>query len=192
MNRIAFIALALLPALLLCSCGSAKDKKKKKDLMDQTLGQRLNKPDMNRTSPFQKYMDDPSQERSIGSKWQTQEHHVSNFSGANQAKGLNYFKTSDAKGLTMSRDGQATFSGAGKTSQFGSQTFDASMSRDATKMSRDGSTFFRDGGKTFGTDSALPSSQQIGKAPKVIENRPFDDLSKTYSEDEIKRLLGRP
>jgi hypothetical protein len=66
------------------------------------------------------------------------------------------------------------------------------MSRDATKMSRDGGSFFRDGGKAFGVDSALPSNQQIGKAPKVIENRPLDDLSKTYSEDDIKRLLGRP
>lgn len=190
MNRIAFIALALVPALL-CSCGSPKDKKKK-DLMDQTLGQRLNKPDMNRTSSFQKYMSDPTNDRNISSKWQQQVHRVSNFSGADQVKGLNYFKTSDAKGLTMARDGQSTFSGEGKVSRFGDQTFDTSLSRDAAKMSRDGGSLFRDGGKTFGTDSALPSSQQIGKAPKVIENRPFDDLSKTYSEDEIKRLLGRP
>ena len=185
-----FKVVLCLGAALLCSCSTKS--KKKKDPMSQTLGQRLNKPDMDRVSPYQKYMSDPSKGRNIGSKWQTQGHRASNFNGANQAKGLNYFKTSDAKGLTMSRDGQAAFNEGGKASRFGNQAFDASMSRDATKMSRDGGSFFRDGGKAFGVDSALPSNQQIGKAPKVIENRPLDDLSKTYSEDDIKRLLGRP
>lgn len=175
---------------LLCSCTTKS--KKKKDAMSQTLGQRLNKPDMNRASPYQKYMSDATNGRNIGSKWQTQGHQASSFSGANQVKGLNYFKSSNLKGLTNSKYGQSSFSDAGKASRLGSQGFDAGTNRDAGKMAREGSSFFRDGGKSFGADSALPSSQQVGKAPKIIENRPFDDLSKTYSEDDIKRLLGRP
>jgi len=185
-----FKVVLCLGAALLCSCSTKS--KKKKDPMSQTLGQRLNKPDMDRVSSYQKYMNDPSKGRNIGSKWQMQEHRAADFNGAQQAKGLNYFKTSDAKGLTMSRDGQAAFSDGSKASRLGNQTFDASMSHDAGKMSRDGNSFFRDGGKAFGADSALPANQQVGKAPKVIENRPFEDLGKTYSEDEIKRLLGRP
>lgn len=186
-----FLALAILPVLLLGACGSGKSKKKK-DLMGQTLGQRLDRPDLSRSSPYQKYMNNASNGRNIAAKWQKHSHHQTTFGKADQVQGLNQFKTSEAGGLGSSKDGQAAFSGAGEASWLSRQGFDTSTNRDGSKISRDGAGFFREGRRAFGADAALPSSQRMGREPKIIENRAMDSSGSAYSEDEVKRLLGRP
>lgn len=191
MNRSPLLALIIPLALMLAACGSGKSKKKK-DLMGQTLGQRLDRPDTSRSSHYQKYMSNSSNGRNITAKWQKQSHHQTAFGGANRVKGLNHFKTSEAGGLSSSKDGKAVFSGAGQASWLSRQGFETSTSRDGSKMSREGSGFFRDGSRVFGADAALPSSQRMGREPKIIENRAMDSTGSAYSEDEVRRLLGRP
>ncbi len=192
MNRIAFIALALLPALLLCSCGSSKGKKKKKDPMSQTLGQRLDRPDMTRQSSYQKYMDNSKDSGSMGSYYQKKSFRSSNFAADQKAGGMNQsYKTDTAKGFGASKYADSKFTPSDKGSFFSKKEFGTGSAFDAGKASSSGNSVFSGANDAFGTRSALPRSQRFARPEKIIEER-GSDASKSYSEDEIKRLLGRP
>jgi len=183
-------------AVLLCSCGlfgggdGAKKKKSSKPDSERTLGERLSKPNLDKESPFQKYLAS-SPRGNAGSHYQTQEHRAKNFDATKQADVVKWHKVDYAKGLTQTRDGSQTFNTAGKGDRFASRTFDTTMNREGGNMAREGSSFARDGSRVFSTDSALPSNQQVGKPPKIIENRALENGGQTYSEDQVKKLLGR-
>ena len=193
MNRIAFIALALLPALLLCSCDSAKDKKKKKkDLMGQTLGSRLDRPDMTRESSYQKYMNNSKEAGSMGSYYQKKGFRSSNFAADQKAGGMNQsYKTDAAKGFGASSYADSKFAQSDKGSLFTKKEFGTGSAFDAGKASPSGNSVFSGADDVFGTRSALPKRLRTGRPEKIIEER-GSDTSQTYSEEDIKRLLGRP
>ena len=187
----------VLCAVLLCSCGmfgggdGTKKKKSAKPDSERTLGERLNKPNLDKESPFQKYLASSSR-ADAGSRYQTQAHRAKGFDATKQANVVKWHKVDYAKGLTQTRDGSQTFNTAGKGDRFASRTFDTTMNREGGNMAREGSSFARDGSRVFSTDSALPANQQVGKPPKIIENRAMEEGGKTYSEDQVKRLLSRP
>lgn len=196
MKHLTRAALALC-AVLLCSCGmfgggdGAKKKKSSKPDSERTLGERLNKPNLDKESPFQKYLADSSR-GNAASRYQTQGHRAKNFDATKQADVVKWHKVDYAKGLTQTRDGSQFFNAAGKGDRSASRTFDTTMNREGGNMAREGSSFAREGGRVFSTDSALPANQQVGKPPKIIENRAMENGGKTYSEDQVKQLLGRP
>lgn len=192
MNLLALIASALLPVLLLCSCGSSKDKKKKKDPMSQTLGQRLDRPDLSRQSRYQKYMDNSKQADGMGSHFQKKSFRSSEFAGDQKAGGLSRsYKTDSVKGLGASKYAESSFTQSDKGSAFSKKEFGAGSAFDADKASSSASSLFSRANDVFGTRSALPKSLRTARPEKIIEER-GSDTSKSYSEDEIKRLLGRP
>jgi hypothetical protein len=191
MNRITFIALALVPALL-CSCGSSKDKKKKKDLMSQTLGSRLDRPDMTRQSSYQKFMDSSKDTGSMGSHFQKKGFHSSNFAAGQKAGGMNQaYKTDPAKGFGASKYADSNFAQSDKGSLFSRKEFGTGSAFDAGKNSPSGSSAFSGANDIFGTRSALPKSLRTARPEKIIEER-GSNTNQAYSEDDVKRLLGRP
>lgn len=192
MNRIAFIALALLPALLLCSCGSSKGKKKKKDPMSQTLGQRLDRPDMTRQSSYQKYMDNSKDSGSMGSHFQKKSFRSSNFAADKKAGGMNQaYKTDTAKGFGESQYANSRFSGSEKGSLLSKKEFGTGSAFDAGKGAPSGNSVFSGANDVFGTRSALPKSLRTARPEKIIEER-GSNTNQAYSEEDVKRLLGRP
>jgi hypothetical protein len=190
MNRIAFIALALAPALL-CSCGSSKDKKKK-DPMSQTLGQRLDRPDMTRQSSYQKYMDNSKDAGSMGSFYQKKSFRSSNYAADQKAGGMSRaYKTDSVKGFGESKYADSKFSQSDKGSLFSKKDFGTGAAFDAGKTSPSGNSAFSGANDIFGTRSALPKSLRTARPEKIIEER-GSDTSQAYSEEDVKRLLGRP
>jgi hypothetical protein len=192
MNRIAFIALALLPALLLCSCGSSKGKKKKKDPMSQTLGQRLDRPDMTRQSSYQKYMDNSKDSGSMGSHFQKKSFRSSNFAADKKAGGMSQaYKTDTAKGFGASSYADSKFAQSDKGSLFTKKEFGTGSAFDAGKGAPSGNSVFSGANDVFGTRSALPKSLRTARPEKIIEER-GSNTNQAYSEEDVKRLLGRP
>lgn len=192
MNRIAFIALALLPVLLLCSCFSPKGKKKKKDPMNQTLGQRLDRPDLTRESSYQKYMTNSKEAGNMGSYYQKKSFRSSGFDADQKAGGMSQsYKTDAVKGFGASTYAKSSFAQSDKGSLFTKKEFGTGSAFDAGKASSSGNSVFSGANDVFGTRSALPRSQRFARPEKIIEER-GSDTSQTYSEDDIKRLLGRP
>ena len=192
MNLLAIITSALLSALLLCSCGNSKDKKKKKDPMSQTLGQRLDRPDLSRQSSYQKYMDNSKKADGMGSHFQKKSYRSSEFAGDQKVGGMSRsYKTDSVKGLGASKDAASSFTQSDKSSTFSKKGFGTGSAFDAGKTSPAGSSVFSGANDVFGTRSALPKSLRSARPEKIIEER-GSDTSKSYTVDEIKRLLGRP
>lgn len=192
MNRTALIALALLPALLLCSCGSSKGKKKKKDLMGQTLGSRLDRPDTTRQSSYQKYMDNSKDTGNMGSHFQKQTFRSSNFAADQKAGGMSRsYKTDSAKGFGESQYADSKFAQSDKGSPVSKKEFGTGSAFDAGKNSPSGNSVFSGANDIFGTRSALPKSLRTARPEKIIEQR-GSNTGTAYSEEDVKRLLGRP
>jgi len=188
MNRTALIALALLPALL-CSCGSSK---KKKDPMSQTLGQRLDRPDMTRQSSYQKFMDNSKDTGSMGSHFQKKSFRSSNYAADQKAGGMSRsYKTDSAKGFGESKYADSKFAQSDKGSLFSKKEFGTGSAFDAGKNSPSGNSVFSGANDIFGTRSALPKSLRTARPEKIIEER-GSNTNQAYSEEDVKRLLGRP
>lgn len=196
MKRLPVLALCLC-AVALCSCGGfgapKKKKKSSKPDSERTMGQRLDKPNLEKRSRYEKMMTSGG-DRNIGSHYQKQMHSYGNFSGNRQAGGMKWHKVDYAAGLGASPYGNDAFSQAGKSSNIGEKAFDTSLNRNATMMSRENKNMASEGSQVFETAPALTRSMSRGKLPKIIENRPTGSGAgeKTYSEDDLKSMLGRP
>lgn len=191
-------ALLCLCAVFLCSCGllgggGKKKKKSAKPETERTLGQRLDKPNLEKRSRYEKMMTSGG-ERNIGSHYQKQMHHSGGYGTKAFNSGQNWHKVNYAAGLGAASYAGQSFQGGSQASQMAGKSFDTSLNSEAGAMSRENRNFAREGGQFYDTNLALPRSQREGKFPKIIENRPSGSGAgdKTYSEDEIKRLLGRP
>lgn len=196
MNPILRMLLCILLGVAACQCSSSS-KKKKKNPAEMSLEERARrKPDnsmLNERSQFEKHLTSQMTGKGLsGSYLEKQKHHAGSFVGANEYAGGKQFKTeqswfgkSKAPGMDMTYalgDKQA----GSMSSRFKTDGFD-------TRQAREGSSVFSGADGAFKTRSALTRSQNIGRAPNIIEN--YNDRGggkkSAYTEDEVKRLLNR-
>lgn len=189
MNRLLHIALCL----ALCSCVGGMKKKKSTPASEQTLGQRLNRPDTNRRSHFEKQLSRAADGRgSAGARFQKQAFQASNFSGTSKAGGIDgQFKTKQSMWSRMKFWGRdSSFAGADKASAAAAKTFDTGDAFN-TAPAREGAMKFSGADDVFGTDNALSRSDRIGRTPKIIDTIDTTSTSGKYTEDEVKSILNR-
>lgn len=192
MNRTVQIILCICMTVL-CSC---KSPQKKKDPIDQKLGERLNpnkKDILGMRSRYEKFMNTSMDGRgTTAAHYQKQMHHDKSFNANKQFKTSDSFKTKESpisKWKFWGKD--STFAGADKASNIANKTFDAGANRDASKMASDGSATFSGADNVFGTKSALTRSQQTARAPHIIDDPMSNPKGGAYSESEVKRLMNR-
>lgn len=194
MNSATRLLICFSTGVLLCQCISTE--KKKSDPSDQSLIKRTTSGmDMSKRSSYEKYMSDPKLNKSsAGSFFQKQTHHSKSFSGTDSYSGQKQFKTgqsifgkSKAKGLDM------TYVLGDKRAGGTKNSFKTATSRFGSQQAHESKSMFGKDDNAFKTGSALTRRQSTGKAPHIIEN--YNDRGggkkSAYSEDEVRKLLGR-
>lgn len=142
---------------------------------------------------MKKYVSGTSSKGKAGAHFQKQMHNSKNFNGGNSYAGQKQFKTgqswfgkSKAPGMDM------TYALGDHQSHMGRSTFKTDTSRWGSQTARESNSTFSGGDNMFKTGSALTRSRAQGKAPHIIETIETTSMKKAaYSEDEVKRLLGR-
>lgn len=179
--------------LVLCQCESTETKKSKSSELG--LAQRAQaKPDLGKRSSFEKYLSSAqSPKGGAGSQFQKQMHHSKEFSGVNSASNQKQFKTKQSWfGRSKNTGADQTYSLGSKKAAEGSESFKAGTSRYGNMQAREGSSEFSGANNRFSTGQALRKDQRIARDPMIIESIETTSMKKgAYTEDEVKRLLGR-
>lgn len=194
MNRLVPRLLTACGAIaLLGHCTSSKDTKKK-DPAEMSLAQRaMAKPDETRRSQFEKYIGGKGLQTGAGAWYQKQMHHAKGFNGADSYAGQKQFKTGESWfGKSKAKGGDMTYSMGDKQASMGSSSFKARESRFGSQTAREADSAFAGGDNVFKTKSALTRAKATPEAPLIIENiEATSAKNSAYSEDEVKKLLGR-
>ncbi len=189
------LLLSLCAALALCQCSTKTEKPK--STSEMTLQQRATlKPNQNQRSQFEKYITgSKGMKGSAGNYYQKQMHHSKSFGGGNSYAGQKQFKAgqswfgkSKASGMDM------TYALGDHQSSMGRTAFKADASRMGRQEAREAGSAFNGGGNIFKTGSALTRAEGMPEAPLIIEDRSQGSSSgkkAAYTEDEVKKLLGR-
>ncbi|MGV3661636.1 MAG: hypothetical protein ACO1TE_15720 [Prosthecobacter sp.] len=194
MNHPLPLLLGISASMLLCHCSAPEEKES--STKEMSLAQRtMQKPDTKVRSQFEKYITGSGSGMKTGAAnwYQKQMHHSKGFNGGSAYAGQKAFKTgqswfgkSKAPGMDM------TYSMGGRQSSMASSSFKSGQSRFGSREAREGSSAFSGGNDVFGTRSALTRAKGTPEAPLIIENYEATSTKKSaYSEDEVKRLLGR-
>lgn len=186
------LLLSCLPAvLLLCQCSGPKEVKK--DLSTMTLAQRSTaKPSAEQRSQFEKYIGGMNGKSGAGSYYQKQMHQAKGYGASSYAgqKQFNAKQSSFGRSKAMGTD--MTYSMGGKQSSMAGSAFKSGQSRYARQEAREGGSAFSGGNDIFSTGSALSRSKARPRAPQIIETiESTSAKNSAYSEDEVKKLLGR-
>lgn len=178
----------------------AQHDKEKPDPLDTRgdMERRMLKPDMTKTHPFEKAFNTAS----VGDKghmksWNRKGFHSNDVAGMKDfGGGTRSFKAEE-------------FSQAGKTSRWGSkdsrygsqanrmdgQSFDTKSNRYEGQMARQGTQVFQPSGDAYKTGEFQPAMKSLNDNKRLVRETGSSADSapsaNAYSEDEVKRLLGR-
>jgi hypothetical protein len=194
MNRI-FHAVAL--ALLLASCSSQKTSKRD-SLGGQPMSQRIANSMKRMQDPHDRSAFDKSMQASLGGNksagWLSrQKHSVGDYNGVKSFQAAQSFKTQAFNGGDMtSRLGTQAFNQREKQPSFADDTFKTTENPFSQKMSRDDTRSFSGANDVFKTKANREGlkEQKKDNTPKFIELDEKERRS-AYTEDEVRRLLGR-
>ncbi|MEQ1749757.1 MAG: hypothetical protein ABL974_10070 [Prosthecobacter sp.] len=189
-----FIALI---ACLLVGCSSSKSSKRQ-DVSGQPMSKRIANSMKRMNDPNDRSQFDKSMQATFGKKkgsaswFSRQKYGARDYNGV-KSFGTSPFKTGEfAEGDNKSAMGRQNFAERDKTPAYGDDSFRTGTSPFADKSMRDGTKSFSGADDIFKTrpDSRISKSAAKDNMPKFIE---LDDKGRgsAYSEDEVRRLLGR-
>ena len=194
----------LLTLLCLTSCGSSS-RRNEKSLADMKMGERFdrakkamkegnNSTDKNLRSPYEKAATSVlSQGKNGSAGWFGRQKH-----GAHDFNGVKSFTADEFKAKTFSDAddknwmGKQALSERDKVPAFADNTFGTRKSSFANDQTRDASQTSRFGNDAFKTtmNREAAKSQKKNQGPLIIE-LPEQSEGSAYTEDEVKKLLGR-
>ena len=195
--RVFRLTLAVLASALM-SCAQ-HDKEKPDPLNTQgSMQRRMLKPDMTKSHPFEKTFNTASAGNHGNMKsWNRKGFHSNDVAGMKEfGGGSRSFKAGE-----FSQTGK-TSRWATKDSRYGSQTnrmsgqnFDTKSSRYEGQMAPQNSQVFQQGNEAYKTGEFQPAKKSLDDNKRVAREvgSPGDAApsANAYSEDEVKRLLGR-
>lgn len=190
--------LLLLIPFLLGAC-STQEEKKTPPLMSQRMSERIASSrkrmgDMNDRSVFDKSMRASVVKGKDTGGWLGRQKYKSNsFTGSKSYTNTKSFKAGTFSGSdNKSPMGQQGFAQAGKTAPVANSTFETTESRFADDAAREGSQTYADADSAFKTSANRDArrSQIKNDRPKFIE-LDEDKKKPAYTEDQVRRLLGR-
>lgn len=193
MSKIIRLILCGFVATALSQCSSGEDESSESTGL--SLQQRsTRKPDTNHRSQFEKYIGGSGKDGLGTASWyQKQAHHSKSFNGGNTYAGQKQFNTKSSWfGRSKSQSADRTYALGDKASSAGKNAFKTSPSNFGSIQARESGTVFSPGGNAFKSGSALTRSERTPRMPTIIDNVGTSSAkSGAYSEDEVKRLLGR-
>ena len=198
------LILTTLALATLCSCGSSSSRGDK-SLADMSMGERFDRSkkamqegntssDKNFRSQYEKSATSVlSQGKSGSAGWLGRQKH-----GAHDFNGVKSFRADEFKTTTFSGAddknwmGKLALSERDKVPAFADETFGTKKSAFANDQAREGSQKSRFGDDVFKTtmNREAAKSQKKNKGPTIIE-LPEQAEGSAYTEDEVKKLLGR-
>lgn len=191
-----FLPLLLLAALL-SSCSSSRQSTQRSDSVGKPMSRRIDESLKRMQNPNDRSSFDKDRMASLGKKgsagWFSRQKY-----GARDFNGVKSYSTDEFTTHEFSRSGEQnrfsrqTFSGADDVPSYSDQTFATGKSPFSDRTATDADQQFRSAGDVFKTraNSAALKSQKENRGPRIIE---LDEQGKkaAYSEDEVRRLLGR-
>ena len=195
--RVFRLTLAVLASALM-SCAQ-NDKDKRDPLNTQgSMQRRMLKPDMSKSHPFEKAFNTASAGDRGGMKsWGRKGFHSNDVAGMKEfGGGSQSFKAGEfSQAGKSSRWGSKDSSYGSKANRMSGQNFDTKTSRFECQMAKQNSQMFQQGNDTYRTGEFQPAKKSLDDNKRVVieVGAPGDSApsANAYSEDEVKRLLGR-
>jgi len=190
------LASALLACLLLPSCQHSKETTSSRSSQPRGMESRLLKPNMTKGNPFEKQFNtasagDRGAMKSFGSK----SYRAKDVGGLKSFGGVKNFKTGEfSQAGKLSHMGKETSRFSSQNSRMGKQAFATKESRFGGMTARQDGQSFRGGNSTFKTNDFQPGKKALDDNKRIyVEPGQLDPAqnASAYSEDEVKRLLGR-
>lgn len=187
----------LLASLSLISCAGTH-KEAAPPLMSQKMAKRFtSKPDPNKRSIYDKDMKASLDAKKGGTAFLSrQKYGTKKYTGSKEFKSHTPdYKTKEfTSGKDKTHMGEKKFTQADKKPSYADQSFNTKKSWFGKRTAHDGSKTFHDSTDVFKTSAnhAALKSQEKNKRPQIIEleNKKGDGQS-AYSEEQVKKLIGR-
>lgn len=187
----------LVLAFMLVGCASKKTSRHD-DLGGQPMSKRIANSMKRMNDPHDRSHFDKTMQASLSGNqsagWLSkQKHSTSDFNGVKLFTGMTAFKTQDFSGSDLkSRLNDQGFNQREKEPSFADNIFKTDQNPFAKKMSRDDTRSFSGANDVFKTKANREglAEQNKNNTPKFIELDPKERRS-AYTEDEVRRLLGR-
>lgn len=184
-------------------CGCTSGKRQSKQAADMKMGERISrsvramKEGMNKNDPryqsrYQKAMD-ASLAKDGSAKWLSRQKSRTNTLDHLETFKSRQFSTQEfARADDKSPLADKTTLDSERRSSFAGQAFETADSPFAAQTSRDASRQAREGGQTFRTQADVLGKKALrdSKMPEFIV-LPEQVKNPAYTEDEVRRLLGR-
>lgn len=178
----------------LSGCGSSSKPGSTRDSSSTVMARRLLKPNMGQRSEFEKHMQASTstksdtasalQRRIFGT---SERHPEKSFSGSKS------FAAKESKLLEKrSRAADQQFHDSGESNPYGAKTFATNPSRLGSQESRLRDEAFAGGNETFQTGLVRDATKSQQKNVQPVMIMPTEnEVPRTYSEAEIKRMVNR-
>lgn len=175
------------------------DKEKPDPLNTQgSMQRRMLKPDMTKSHPFEKAFNTASAgDRGHMKSWGRKGFHSNDVAGMKEfGGGSRSFKAGEfSQAGKTSRWGSKDSSYGTQTNRMSGQNFDTKSSRYEGQTARQNSQVFQQSGDAYKTGEFQPAKKSLDDNKRVVREigSPTDSApsANAYSEDEVKRLLGR-
>lgn len=186
----------LLACLFLSGCQQSSTSTSSSSSSPRGMQSRLLKPNMDKSSPFEKEFNTASAgDRGAMKSFGSRSYNAKDVSGLKNYSGVKNYKTAEfSQAGKQSRFGSSTSRYQTQDSRMGSQAFATKDSKFGGMTARQDGKTFRDGNSVFQTSEFQPARKSLDDNKQVYIEAGARDPSKNanaYSEGDVKRMLGR-